>query len=139
MKYEIILKSVTENDYEFLYKLLSERNPSVNISHKKMPTYKQHIKFVKSNPYSKWYIVYHNKQKIGSAYLTKINEIGIFLTKEFQEMKIGNKVLAIIMQLNPRKKYLANINPSNKKSIEFFKKNQFHLIQYTFEINMEVK
>lgn len=139
MKDEIILKSVTENDYEFLYKLLSERNPSVNISHKKMPTYKQHIKFVKSNPYSKWYIVYHNEQKTGSAYLTKINEIGIFLTKEFQGMKIGNKVLTIIMQSNPRKRYLANINPSNKKSIEFFKKNQFHLIQYTFEINMEVK
>ena len=139
MKDKITLKPVTENDYEFLYKLLSERNPSVNISHKKMPTYKQHIKFVKSNPYSKWYIVYHDEQKAGSAYLTKINEIGILLTKEFQGMQIGNNVLSVIMQLNPRKRYLANINPSNKKSIEFFKKNQFHLIQYTFEINMEGK
>ena len=37
------------------------------------------------------------------------------------------------MKKNPRKRFLANVSPKNKKSMEFFKKNGFKLIQYTFE------
>ena len=33
------LKSVTNSDVKFLFDLLKERDPRVNISHKKMPTY----------------------------------------------------------------------------------------------------
>ena len=139
MRDKITLKLVTDNDYEFLYKLLAERDPSANISHKEMTTYQQHVKFVKSKPYSKWYIIYYDNQRAGSIYLTEINEVGIFLVGEFQGMQIGNKALHLMMQLNPRKRYLANVSPSNKKSIEFFKKNHFHLIQYTYEINRKVK
>ena len=40
---EIKLTSVTKNDALFLYDLLKERESNVNISHKKMPTYAQHI------------------------------------------------------------------------------------------------
>ena len=138
MKDKITLKSVTLNDYEFLYNLLSERSPNMNISHKKMPTYQQHVRFVKSKPYSKWYIIYHNDEKAGSIYLTGMNEIGIFIAKKFQRMKIGNKALRLIIQLNPKKRYLANVSPSNKKSIEFFTMNRFHLIQYTYEINKKM-
>jgi len=48
-----------------------------------MPTFTEHTNFVKSNSYSKWYIIFYNNQKIGSIYLTNINEIGISLKKEF--------------------------------------------------------
>ena len=72
--------------------------------------------------------------QIGSVYLSKNAEIGIFLKKEFQAHNIGKKVLEMIIQKNPRKRYLANINPKNTKSIKFFKKNHFKLIQYTFEL-----
>ena len=99
-----------------------------------MPTYNEHKKFVKSKPYSRWYIVVHSNKKIGSVYLSKNAEIGIFLKKEFQAHDIGKKVLKMIIQKNPRKRYLANINPKNTKSINFFKKNHFKLIQYTFEL-----
>ena len=99
-----------------------------------MPTYNEHKKFVKSKPYSRWYIVVHSNKKIGSVYLSKNDEIGIFLKKEFRAQDIGKKVLETIIQKNPRKRYLANINPKNKKSIKFFKKNHFKLIQYTFEL-----
>ena len=47
-----------------------------------MPTYAQHIKFIESKPYSKWYIINFN-QKIGSAYLSKQNEVGIFITEKY--------------------------------------------------------
>ena len=129
----ISLKSVTNSDVKFLFDLLKERNPLVNISHKKMPTYNQHRKFIKSKPYSKWYIILKSKQKIGSIYLSKNDEIGIFLSKKFQGKNVGNFALNELMKKNPRKRFLANVSPKNKKSMEFFKKNGFKLIQYTFE------
>jgi RimJ/RimL family protein N-acetyltransferase len=133
MQLSISLKSVTNSDAKFLFDLLKERNPRVNISHKKMPTYNQHTKFIKSKPYSKWYIILKSKQKIGSIYLSKNDEIGIFLSKKFQGKNVGNFALNELMKKNPRKRFLANVSPKNKKSIEFFKKNDFKLIQYTFE------
>ena len=133
MQLSISLKSVTNSDAKFLFDLLKERNPRVNISHKKMPTYNQHTKFIKSKPYSKWYIILKSRQKIGSLYLSKNDEIGIFLSKKFQGKNVGNFALNELMKKNPRKRFLANVSPKNKKSIEFFKKNDFKLIQYTFE------
>ena len=123
---------VRKSDATFLYDLLKERESNVNISHKKMPTYAQHIKFIESRPYSKWYVIILNNQKIGSAYLSKQNEIGIFITKNKQRKKLGTSVLDMIIKKNHRKRYLANVNPKNKKSISFFKKNGFELIQHTF-------
>ena len=129
----ISLKSVTNSDVKFLFDLLKERDPHVNISHRKMPTYNQHTKFIKSKPYSKWYIILKSKQKIGSIYLSKNDEIGIFLSKKFQGKNVGNFALNELVKKNPRKRFLANVNPKNKKSISFFKNNNFKLIQYTFE------
>ena len=51
------LKTVNKTDYEFLYDLLKNRNPRANISHKKLPSFAKHIKFIESRPYSKWYII----------------------------------------------------------------------------------
>lgn len=135
LKSHLKLKNVSKKDCPFLYDLLTQRDPRVNISHKQMPTYDEHVKFVMSNPYSKWYIIKYDKQSIGSIYLSKQNEIGIFLLNNMQGRRIGQKVLKLIMKKHPRSRYLANINPMNKKSIEFFTKNGFRLIQYTYELN----
>ena len=53
----IELRAVSKSDYRFLYNLLKERDPRANISHKKMPTYNEHVMFVSSRPYSKWYVI----------------------------------------------------------------------------------
>lgn len=137
MKYPrliISLKNVTRADSQFLYSLLRERDPIVNISHKKMPTYANHLKFVMSKPYSKWYIIKYKNENVGSIYLSKQNEIGIFIKKGIQGKGIGKTSMQILMKKNPRKRYLANVNPENIKSIKFFKKNGFRLIQYTYEL-----
>ena len=115
------LKPVSKSDYRFLYDLLMERNPRANISHKKMPTYNQHVAFVSAKPYSKWYVILYGTNKAGSIYLTSQNEIGIFIKKSFQNKQIGNIALRKLIQKNPKKRYLANVNPKNKKSIRFFK------------------
>lgn len=129
----IKLKLVTKSDFIFLYELLKSRDPRTNISHKKMPTYEQHIQFILSKPYSKWYIVLHNGKKSGSIYLTKQNEIGIFFIKEMQGKNFGKRALKLLIKKNSRSRYLANVSPKNKKSIRFFQKNGFKLIQYTYE------
>lgn len=132
-KMSIRLRNVNQSDFRFLYNLLKERNPNMNISHKKMPTYSEHVKFVKSKPYTKWDVIEYGKQKIGSIYLSKNDEIGIFLKKQFQGKNVGQESLELFMKMNPRKRYLANVNPKNTISQKFFKKNGFKLIQHTYE------
>ena len=129
----ISLKSVIKSDSKFLFDLLKERNPKANISHKKMPSYDEHIQFIRSKPYTKWYIILQSNKKVGSIYLSKNDEIGIFISKKFQGKNIGFYALTELLKKNPRKRFLANVNPKNKKSMTFFKNNGFKLIQYTFE------
>ena len=129
------LKLVSKSDYRFLYNLLMERDARVNISHKKMPTYNQHVAFVSAKPYSKWYVILYDTNKAGSIYLTSQNEIGSFIKKSFQGKQLGNIALRKMIQKNPKKRYLANVNPQNKKSMRFFKNNGFKLIQHTFELS----
>ncbi len=131
---DIQLKEVNRSDIKFLYQHLKERDPITRISHKKMPTFAQHEKFVLSNPYKKWYIIIQKNKKIGSVYLTEMNEIGLFLKKNVQGKGFGQKSLELLMKLNPQNRYLANVSPKNKKSVQFFQKNKFKLIQHTYEL-----
>jgi RimJ/RimL family protein N-acetyltransferase len=134
----IKLRPVKKNDCLFLYNLLKERDSKANISHKKMPSFEQHEKFVDSKPYSKWYVIVESEESVGSIYLTKNDEIGIFLKKNTQGKKIGEKALKLLMEKNPNSRYLANVNPKNKKSIRFFKNNGFKLIQQTYELETKI-
>ena len=131
---QIILKLVSKSDYRFLYDLLKERDSRVNISHKKMPTYNEHLKFIKSKPYTKWYIVKWGTQKIASIYLTSQNEIGIFIKKTHQNKNLGGIIMSQLIQNNPRERYLANVSPKNKISENFFKSHGFKFIQKTYEL-----
>ena len=133
---EIKLKEVNKSDIKFLYQHLKERDTITRISHKKMPTFAQHEEFVLSNPYKKWYIIIQKNKKIGSVYLTEMNEIGLFLKKGVQGKGLGRKSLELLMKLNPRNRYLANVSPKNKKSAQFFQKKQFKLIQHTYELEL---
>lgn len=128
------LRPIKESDCLFLYELLKERDPRANISHKKMPSFAQHVKFVLSKPYVKWYVIVECEKRVGFIYLTKDSEIGIFLKKDLQGRGIGFNALKLLMEKNPRNRYLANVNPKNKKSIQFFKNNGFRLIQHTYEL-----
>tara|TARA_E500000331_G_scaffold221983_1_gene212576 strand:+ start:928 stop:1338 length:411 start_codon:yes stop_codon:yes gene_type:complete len=134
---ELELKSVTKTDVRFLYNQLKERDPKINISHKKMPSYSEHTKFVLSKPYSKWYIIYYKNRKVGNVYLSKMNEIGIFILKTIKVKGLGSLVLEQVLKKNPKTRYLANVNPKNVKSAEFFKKNGFKLIQHTYELTFD--
>ena len=49
-------------------------------------------------------------------------------------MEIQKKVLEEVITKFTRKKYFVNLNPRNKKMINFYKKNGFKLIYFTFEL-----
>ena len=129
---EIELKPVNEQDIDFLYELLKEREGIVNISHRQLPSFSEHEKFVKNSPYSFWEIIWLNNERIGSIYLTNIDELGIFISKDSQSQGAGSIVLQKFMKKVGKKRYLANINPTNYKSIQFFGKHGFTHIQNTY-------
>ena len=129
---EIELKPVNEQDIDFLYELLKERETKVNISHKELPPFSEHEQFVKSSPYPYWDIILLNNERIGNIYLTNRDELGIFISKDFQSQGAGSIALQKFMKKVGKKRYLANINPTNYKSIQFFGKHGFTHIQNTY-------
>tara|TARA_B100001540_G_C15781041_1_gene631059 strand:+ start:409 stop:810 length:402 start_codon:yes stop_codon:yes gene_type:complete len=126
------LKKVTMDDAEFLFNLLKQREGSVNISHKSLPTWEEHLNFIKNYDYPAWDIIIVNDKKIGNIYLTTRDEIGIFIDKEFQNCGYGSDALIAFMKKNGKKRYLANINPTNYKSIQFFGRHGFNHFQNTY-------
>ena len=126
------LKPVTVDDAEFLFDLLKQREGTVNISHKSLPDWEEHLQYVKKHNYQSWDIIWVENTRIGNIYLTKNDEIGIFIDKKLQFHGYGSKALEEFMKKNGKKRYLANINPTNYKSIQFFGKNGFTHIQNTY-------
>ena len=128
----MVLKPVTIDDAKFLFDLLKQREGIVNISHKSLPTWEEHVEFIKNNTYQSWDIIWVDNVRIGNIYLTDRDEIGIFLDKESQSNGYGSIAINEFMKKNGKKRYLANINPTNYKSIQFFGKHGFIHIQNTY-------
>jgi len=126
------LKPVTQDDAEFLFDLLKQREGTVNISHKSLPDWKKHLQYVKKHDYQSWDIIWVENTRVGNIYLTKNDEIGIFIDKKSQSKGYGTEALDEFMKKNGKKRYLANINPTNYKSIQFFGKHAFTHIQNTY-------
>lgn len=142
-----------------LFDLLLERDPNINVSHKKMPTWLDHCNFFASKPYRKWYLIEgvswdtekHVELEPGSAgyataivgacYLTRMNEIGVFLFKQYRGKGFGTKAVYLLTTKHkPLKaisgkrsgRYLAHINPANEKSIALFSKIGFTHLSDTY-------
>lgn len=118
----------------YLYALLLERDESVNISHGKMPTPAEHLRFVQSHPYREWFLIEHESEIVGATYLTKAGEIGIFIFKYYQGGGFGAYALTMMKERHSNRRLLANINPDNKRSANLFKLAGFKLIQHTYEL-----
>jgi len=134
MNSSIKLNQVTKNDTLFLYDLLKNKDPNANISHKKMPSYDEHVKFVMSKPYTNWYIIEYEKKNVGAIYLSKQDEIGISVSNDYEYDQIVKPALKLLMKLNQRKRYLANTSPKDVRSQEFLLKNGFIGLEYVYEM-----
>lgn len=121
------------NAAAYLYKLLDERDPVANISHRQMPTFDQHCAFVKryGEPYAFWGLIEYDAVPVGAIYLTTRNEIGIAIAKTHQGAGYGPQAVRLLMQMFGEREYLANIAPGNVRSREMFAKLGFELCQVT--------
>ena len=98
-----------------------------------MPTYEEHVKFIESEPYSKWYIIQIDDKKIGSIYLTKENEIGIHFFTQYEESERFQNVIKEFFLKEPQDRFVMNVSPKNEQYIDLVKKLGFHLVQHTYE------
>ena len=125
----------TRGGMKTLYRLLKEREKKINISHWRMPTWAEHCRFVRSRPYKGWFILSAAKKNFGAIYLSKQNEIGLFLFKKERKKGYGSVALGMLLKRFPHvKRLLANISPVNHDSIHFFEQKGFRHIQNTYEL-----
>lgn len=115
-----------------LYDLLGEREEAVNISHRGMPSFVEHICFVASCPYQAWYFIC-DPDPVGACYLSKDDEIGVFVFKAHQGQGYGRKAIELLIEQHGPRRYLANVNPENTPSRALFERMDFKLLQCTFE------
>jgi RimJ/RimL family protein N-acetyltransferase len=127
------LRPVVEMDGAFLFALLKERPAYANISHREMPSYEEHMRFVRSDPYAAWYVIEDATGDVGAIYLTKHDEIGVFVWSSLRGQGHGSWAVAELMNIHPRPRYFANISPLNTGSQRFFQALGFELRQLTFE------
>lgn len=114
----------------WLYALLGDREPQENISHKRMPTWREHMAFVESEPYEYWALIENHGSVVGAIYLSKQREIGIHLFKEARGQGIGEQAIALLREQYPGP-VLANVNVHNAGSIRFFERIGFVPLQVT--------
>lgn len=142
---DLTVEDINESDYEFLYRMLKERTnqPNLNISHKTLPTYENHVKFLESQPYKEFWLLFWNGARIGLCYLTKSapnylgNEFGIYIMKTMQRQGLGTfffkKFIEYCKQFHKGPFYV-NTNPENKVMQNFIKKFEFKPLQLTFRL-----
>jgi hypothetical protein len=124
-------------DHElYLYDLLRERTPEQSISHERMPSYAEHCEFVRSRPYVVWCFIEDDAgERRGTVYLTRNNEIGVFVFARYHGMGTGIWAVREINRLFPDDKF-ANVNPGNRTSRCFFEKLGGKLIQVTYKMEV---
>ena len=116
-----------------LYDILSERTPDESISHKKMPAWNEHVRFVDSEPYAHWYLVESPMFGVlGTIYLTHQREVGVFIKREFRGEGYAKAAIRLLRERHPGR-LLANVNPNNAPSRKLWESLGGELIQVTYE------
>lgn len=117
-----------------LHDLLLERDPQANISHVEMPTWEQHCAFIASRPYKEWHLIEAGGEVVGACYVSKQNEIGIFIFRQHQGNGYGSAAVRQILAAHPGERMLANVAPLNERSRAMFERLGFRHVQNTFAL-----
>ena len=138
-KIRLIEESEIELLFEHLKEFLNTHNASTTGN--PLPSFEDSEKFVKKyffdnehHEYDKWYMVLNEENTIiGNVCITKKNMIGYHILEEYQRQGYGEESIKLLMEHNPREKYIATVNVSNDASIKFIKKFGFVEKGYIFE------
>jgi RimJ/RimL family protein N-acetyltransferase len=141
-----------ESHQQYLWQLLGERKLSESISHRKMPTYQEHVQFVRNSPneYEWWFIIEDSPTSesgvrdgfaVGAIYLTYRSEIGVQIALKHRREGYAKEAIERLIAMTSiiknrqdpfaRTQYLANINPDNGASIALFTELGFQTVQMT--------
>lgn len=132
-----------------LYAMLKERTEDpqanqINISHRRLPRWGEHVEFFESKPYRFWYFI-HDGKIAGQVYVTHRNEIGVYVNPKHRGRGLAKEAIAEIMTKHKPMHarpgmlpgvWIANINPANENSIRLFEGLGFKLMQQTYALNM---
>ena len=152
----IELKKVSKDDIDFLYELLKERDASITITQKKLPSLKEHRTFVENqlmsingdreniekarlDPYDGWYIITSDAIELGSVWIEKDGNIGLQIQKKFQKIGIGVIAYEKIQKIHKKENYKTTINPNNNEAIKLTEKLGFILKEKAYDQNIYVK
>ncbi len=117
---------------EILYRLLKERPRRMNISHERLPAFSDHSRFVRSRPYKEWCFIQIKNEIAGAVYLSRLNEIGIFLFEKFRRQKLEKEAVKSFIAKRRQTRLLANVSPANAYYRNIFKSLGFRLIQHSY-------
>ena len=110
---------------------------------KDIPSFQQHKEFVENflennskNNYDVWYMISilenNIETKIGSIALKKDGEWGYHLLMNHWNKGIGQAALKKLIELHPRKKFVARIKVGNKRAIHIAEKFGHELKELTY-------
>lgn len=126
---------------KFLWDMLAERDPVVNISHREMPRMDEHVNFVLNQPYKDWWLVQKEMPRetviVGQCYLTKQLEIGLHIARAHQRKGFGRDTLRLLTERYAGQELLANISPNNHASAKLFAEFGFTHVQNTYRRDAE--
>jgi len=108
-----------------LYQLLKERQPHESVEHKSMPTWNEHLAYLATEPHKHLYFIHDSMVTVGVVYITKRDEVGVFLFKDYRGRGYGPKAVNLLLKKHNERPLYANINPSNTRSLKLFSKSGF--------------
>ena len=144
----IPVESDNSTHLKLLWDLLEQRPRIASVSHKTMPTWKEHCAFVAAHPYHDWRLIQIGSSPleptwgalVGSAFISQParpsvvgDELSVDLLVPFRGRGYAEAALRMMMELHPRDRYVANVAPTNYASMALFQKLGFSLCQFTFE------
>ena len=97
MQFEHVIP--TPIQIETLYIQLKERTHS--ISHKRMPSYKEHESFVNNHPYREWLIVKNAVRALGNVYIQYNNSVGLNIDYSVTSGQIYNILKFVYREISP--------------------------------------
>jgi len=121
------LREITVEDYRFVYDLVNKfLKTDLSVTFLKLPNYEEFVKTYFVNDYKRYIITNENNDRLGFVVITKDDEIGYFLSSEYEGKGIALQAVKQLLELNPRERYFATIHNKNKRSINLITKLGFH-------------
>jgi RimJ/RimL family protein N-acetyltransferase len=135
----IKIKEINESDSDLLFDLLKKRKHL--ISHRSLPKKKEHLKFIKSNPYRFWAIIFEDNEPVGTFYIQHDNSVGLNLLKPKKDI-VQKVITEITTNFKPNKEvksmipkyFYFNVASSNNDLKEILNKLGHNIIQHSYKL-----